>query len=87
MFTSPSVTIDCFWLLLNFELYRTKFILRIIPRINIPITVQQLSLINQCWVRLRGDTHNKNATKILANSTKMRNNFAIYADDLHPLYL
>ena len=44
-------------------------------------------LINQCWARLRGDAHKKNATRILASSTKMRNSFAIFADELHPLYL
>ena len=60
-------------------------ILRIIPRVNIPITFQQVSLINQGWVRLRGDAHKKNATRILASSTKMRNSFAIFADELHPL--
>ena len=60
-------------------------ILRIIPRTSIPITFQQVSLINQCWVRLRGDAHKKNATRILANSTKMRNNFYIFADELYLL--
>ena len=59
--------------------------LRIIPRIIGPITFQQVSLINQCWVRLRGDAHKKNATRILASSTKMRNNFAIFADELYLL--
>ena len=43
--------------------------------------------INQCWVRLLGDAHKKNASRILASSTKMRNSFAIFADELHPLYL
>ena len=42
---------------------------------------------DQCWVRLRGDAHKKNATRILASSTKMENNFAIFADELCPLYL
>ena len=72
----------------EFSLYCTKLILRIIPRISIPITFQQVSLINQCWVRLRGDAHKKNATRILASSTKTRNGFAsIFADELHPLGL
>ena len=44
-------------------------------------------LINQCWVRLRGDAQMRDATRILASSTKMRNSFAIFADELHPLYL
>ena len=48
------MTVNCCWLLPNFELYCTKLILRIIPRIRDPITFQQVSLINQCWVRLRG---------------------------------
>ena len=41
--------------------------------------------MNQCWVRLHGDAHKKNATWILASSTKMRNNFSIVADVLHLL--
>ena len=45
----------------------------------------QVSQINQCWVRLRGDAHKKNATRILASSTKMRNNFSIFADELYLL--
>ena len=36
-------------------------------------------------VRLRGDAHKKNATRILASSTKMRNNFSIFADELYLL--
>ena len=36
----------------------------------------QVSLINRCWVRLRGDFHKKNATMILANSTMKKNSFA-----------
>ena len=51
--------------------------LRIIPRIIGPITVHQVSLINQCQVQRRGDTQMKKATKILASSTKMRNSFAL----------
>ena len=51
----------------------------------VPITFQQVSLINQCWVRLRGDAHKKNATKILASSTKMKNSFTIFADELYLL--
>ena len=82
--TSPSLTVNCCWLLPNFELYCTKLILRIIPRINGPITFQQVSLINQGWVHRRGDAQ-KNTTKILASSTKMRNSFVIFADELYPL--
>ena len=85
MFTHPPVTVNCCWLLPNFELYCTKLILRIIPRISGPITFQQVSPINQCWVRRRGDAHKKNASRILASSTKMRNSFAIFADELYPL--
>ena len=59
--------------------------MRIIPRISIPITFQQVSLISQCWVRLRGDAHKKNETRILASSTKMRNNFSIVADEVYLL--
>ena len=59
--------------------------MRIIFRISILIAFQQVSLINQCWVRLRGDAHKKNATRILASSTKMRNNFSIVADELYLL--
>ena len=36
----------------------------------------QVSLINRCWVRLRGDSRKKNATMILASSTKTKNSFA-----------
>ena len=36
----------------------------------------QVSLINRCWVRLRGDPHKKNGTMILASSTKTKNSFA-----------
>ena len=85
MFTPPSVTVNCCWLLPNFELYCTKLILRIIPRISGPIAFQQVSLINQCWVHRRGDAQKKNATRMLASSTKKRNNFAIFADELYPL--
>ena len=35
----PSVTVNCCWLLPNFELYCTKLILRIMPRIIGPFTV------------------------------------------------
>ena len=46
-------------------------------------------LINQCWVRLRGDAHKKNATRILASSTKTKNSSAsiFHSDELHPLCL
>ena len=57
-----------------------------IPRISVPITVHQVSLINQGWVHRRGDTQKKNATRILASSTKIRNGFATFADELHPPY-
>ena len=36
----------------------------------------QVSLINRCWVRLRGDSRKKNATMILASSTRTKNSFA-----------
>ena len=36
----------------------------------------QVSLINRCWVRLRSDSRKKNATMILASSTKTKNSFA-----------
>ena len=35
----------------------------------------KVSLINRCWVRLRGDSRKKNSTKILASSTKTKNSF------------
>ena len=86
MFTPPSVTVNCCWLLPNFELcFYTKLILRIIPRIIGPITVHQVSPINQCRVHRRGDAQKKNATRILASSTKMRKSFAIFVDKLYPL--
>ena len=46
---------------------------------------QQVSLINQCWVRLRGDAHKKNATRNLASSTKMRKSFANFGSKPDPL--
>ena len=42
------MTVNCCQLLPNFQLYCTKLILRIIPRISIPITFQQVSLIEEC---------------------------------------
>ena len=46
----------------------------------------QVSLINQYWIRLLGDFRkNKESTMILASSTKMRKNFAIFANELYPL--
>ena len=80
----PSVTVNCCWLLPNFELC-TKLILRIIPRIIGPITVHQVSPINQCWVHRRGDAQMKNATRILASSTKMRKSFATFGNRLYLL--
>ena len=50
-----------------------------------PIHFSTGSLISQGWVRLRGDAHKKIATRILASSTKMRNNFSIDADELYLL--
>ena len=49
----------------------------------------QVSLINRCWVRLRGDALKKNATMILASSTKKKNSFATIfdSDELHLLCL
>ena len=85
MFTPPSVTVNCCWLLPNFELYCTKLILRIIPRRSGPITFQQVSLINQCWVHRRGDAQKKNATRILASSTKMKKSFATFGNKPDPL--
>ena len=35
----------------------------------------QVALINQYWVRLRGDSRKKNSTMILASSTKTKNSF------------
>ena len=52
---------------------------------SIPIFFQQVSLINQCWVRLRSYAREKNAIRILASSTKMRNNFSIFVDELYLL--
>ena len=41
------------------------------------LLVCQVALINQYWVRLHGDfRRNKNATMILASSTKTKNSFA-----------
>ena len=56
------------------------------PRISVPITSSiRFPWINQCWVHRRGDAQKKNATRVLASSTKMRNNFAIFADELYTL--
>ena len=38
--------------------------------------LHQVSLINRCWVRLRGDSRKKDSTLILASSTKTKNSFA-----------
>ena len=51
------MTVNCCWLLPNFELYCTKLILRIIPRIIGPITFEQVPLINQGWVNLSISRH------------------------------
>ena len=59
--------------------------LRRIPRIIGPITVYQVSPIDQCWVHRRGDTLMKNATKNLASSTKMRKSFANFGNEPDPL--
>ena len=40
------------------------------------LLVYQVALTNRCWVRLRGDSRKKNATMILASSTKTKNSFA-----------
>ena len=58
--------------------------LKIIPRIIGPITVHQVSPINQCRVHRRGDAQMKNATRILASSTKMRKTFATFGNKLYP---
>ena len=50
-----------------------------------PITFFQVSLIYQGWVHRRGDTQMMNATKNLANSTKMRKSFASYGNKPDPL--
>ena len=62
-----------------------KLILTIIPRIFGPITVYQVSSIDQCWFHRGGDTQMKNATKNLASSTKMRKSFAKFGNMLDPL--
>ena len=59
--------------------------LRIIPRIIGPITVHQVSPIDQCWVHRRGDAQMKNATMILASSTKMKKSFANFGNRADPL--
>ena len=81
------MTVNCCWLLSNFELkFCTKLILRIIPRIIGPITIHLVSAFNQCRVHCRGDAQMKNATKILASSTKMRKSFATFGNKLYPLW-
>ena len=88
MFTHPVGDSRLLLAVTEFYLYCSKLILRIIPRISAQSLFYQVSLINRCWVRLRGDAHKKNATRILASSTKTRNSFAtIFADELHPLCL
>ena len=57
--------------------------LRIIPRIIDPIAVYQVSPIDQCWVHRRGDAQTKNATRVLANSTRMRKSFATFGNQLY----
>ena len=49
----------------------------------------QVSLINRCWVRLRGDSPKKKSTMILASSTKTKNSFASISGcvELHLLCL
>ena len=80
------MTVNCCWLLPNFELkFCTKLILRIIPQIIVPITVLQVSPIDQCWVHRRGDAQVKNATKNLDSSTKMRKSFANFGNKPDPL--
>ena len=85
-YTSPSVTVNCVgcYRILNCKCC-TKSILRIIPRIIGPITVHQVSPINQCWVHRRGDAQMKNATRILASSTKMRKSFVTFGNRLYLL--
>ena len=83
MFTPPVVDSKLLLALPNFDLYCSKLIVRIIPRTSIPITFQLVSLFNQCWVRFRRDAHKKNATRIFATSTKMRNNFSIFGNKLY----
>ena len=61
--------------------------LKIIPRKIGPITVYQVSPIDQCWVHRLGDTQLKNTTRNLANSTKMRKSFANFGHKPDPLDL
>ena len=61
-----------------------KLILRIIHRIIGPITVYQVSPIDQCWVHRRGGTQ-MNATRNLASSTKMKKSFANFGNKPDPL--
>ena len=39
------------------------------------LLIHQVALINRCWVRLRGDSREKNSTMTLASSTKTKNSF------------
>ena len=67
------MTVNCCWLLPNSTVF--------LHQINV-----EVSLINQYWVHRRGDTQMKNATKNLANSTKMRKSFATnYGNKFDPL--
>ena len=57
---------------------------RVKERAPCPITVHQVSPINQCWVHRRGDAQMKNTTRILASSTRMRKSFATFGNKLYP---
>ena len=71
-------------LTLGLILHQINF--RIIARIIGPITVSQVSPIDQCWVHRRGDTQMKDATRNLASSTKTRKSFATnFGNKLDPL--
>ena len=83
----PSVTVNCCWLLPNITvtLHQINFENHF-HRIIGPITVSQVSPIDQCWVQRRGDTQMKDATRNLASSTKTRKSFATnFGNKLDPL--
>ena len=85
MFTPPVGDGELLLAVTELELkFCTKLILRIIPRIIGPITVHQVSLIDQGRVQRRGDTQMKNVTRILASSTRMRKSFATFGNKLYP---
>ena len=85
LFTPPVGDSELLLAVTELELkFCTKLILRIIPRIIGPITVHQVSLIDQGRVQRRGDTQMKNATRILVSSTRMRKSLATFGNKLYP---